>query len=528
MLLQDFLEESARRYPNKVALIHKGDRLTYREIDDRASGLANLLRSEGIQRGDRVGIFLDNSVEAVISLFGILKADAVFLMLSPMMKAGKLGYILNNCRAKALISHTHKLRVVSEALGNVPSVKFSILVGEKEKITNELPKRIPWDEMPLGSTYALHLAPSRNIDLDLATIIYTSGSTGDPKGVMLTHLNMISAATSITTYLQNVPEDIIIDVLPLSFDYGLYQVLMAFKFGGTVVLEKSFAYPYEVIQQMVKERVTGFPGVPTIFAILLQMEDLTKFDLSRLRYITNTAAALPVEHIQRIRNLFPQAKLYSMYGLTECKRVSYLPPEELDKRPGSVGRGMPNEEVWIVDEDGNRVGPGIVGELVVRGSNVMRGYWGDPEATDKVLRPGLLPGEKVLYTGDLFKMDEEGFLYFVGRKDDMIKTRGERVSPKEVENAIYGLPEVAEVAVIPVPDDILGQAIKAYVVPRNGVSLTEKNVLAQCKKELEEFAIPKYVEFRSSLPRTSSGKIDKLALKQSQVSGLGQEAREGM
>jgi acyl-CoA synthetase (AMP-forming)/AMP-acid ligase II len=353
-----------------------------------------------------------------------------------------------------------------------------------------------------------------NIDLDLATIIYTSGSTGNPKGVMLTHLNMISAATSITTYLENIPDDIIIDVLPLSFDYGLYQVLMAFKFGGTVVLEKSFTYPYEVIKQMVKERVTGFPGVPTIFAILLQMEDFKRYDLSALRYITNTAASLPVEHIRRLRTIFPQARLYSMYGLTECKRVSYLSPEELDHRPGSVGRGMPNEEIWVVNEKGNRVGPGVVGELVVRGSNVMRGYWRDPETTERVLKPGPLPGEKVLYTGDLFKMDEEGFLYFVGRKDDMIKTRGERVSPKEVENAIYGLEGVVEVAVIPVFDDILGQAIKAFVVQRNGYPMTEKDVLRQCKKELEEFAIPKYIEFRASLPKTSSGKIDKLALKQ--------------
>lgn len=203
-----------------------------------------------------------------------------------------------------------------------------------------------------------------------------------------------------------------------------------------------------------------------------------------------------------------------MYGLTECKRVSYLPPEELDRRPGSVGRGMPNEEVWIVDENGNRVGPGIAGELVVRGSNVMRGYWGDPETTDRVLRPGPLPGERVLYTGDLFKMDEEGFLYFVGRKDDMIKTRGERVSPKEVENALYGLEGIVEVAVIPVADDILGQAIKAYVVHRNGYPLTEKDILKHCKNELEEFAIPKYIEFRDALPKTSSGKIDKLTLKQ--------------
>jgi long-chain acyl-CoA synthetase len=530
MLLHHFLEESARKYPQKVALIHKGQRWTYEGINQKANQVANLLRTKGIQRGDRVAIFLDNSIEAVVSLFGVLKADAVFLMLSPLLKAGKLGYILNNCQAKALITHTEKHNITSGIFGSVSSLEFVLFVGNKEKIPRmDGPKSIFWGEIdainsPCASPLAPHgsltpcasrFTPYGNIDLDLATIIYTSGSTGNPKGVMLTHHNMISAATSITTYLENIPEDIIIDVLPLSFDYGLYQVLMAFKFGGTVVLEKSFAYPYDVIKQMVRERVTGFPGVPTVFAILLQMEDLKKYDLDSLRYITNTAASLPVEHIQRLRKSFPQARLYSMYGLTECKRVSYLPPEELDRRPGSVGRGMPNEEVWIVDENGNRVGPGIVGELVVRGSNVMRGYWGDVETTERVLKPGVLPGEKVLYTGDLFKMDEEGFLYFVGRKDDMIKTRGERVSPKEVENAIYSVEGVVEVAVIPVPDDILGQAIKAYIVTRNRYHLTRKDILRHCKKELEEFAIPKYIEFRESLPKTSSGKIDKLSLRQS-------------
>jgi acyl-CoA synthetase (AMP-forming)/AMP-acid ligase II len=543
MLVQNFLEESAHRFPNKVALIHKGERLTYQEVDQKANKVARWLRSQGIQRGDRVAIFLDSSAESVISLFGILKADAIFLMLSPTLKTQKLSYILNNCQAKALITHTNKLGVVSGVFGSVPNLQFVIFTGNKDKIpTSGCPNPIFWKEIdslcsnnssnPSNSINSQHVTcnsqpetrnstsasdlqpPTSNIDLDLATIIYTSGSTGNPKGVMLTHLNMISAATSITTYLENVPEDIIIDVLPLSFDYGLYQILMAFKFGGTVVLEQSFAFPYEIIKQMIKERVTGFPGVPTMFAILLQMEDLKKYDLSSLRYVTNTAAALPIEHIKRIRDAFPQAKLYSMYGLTECKRVSYLPPDELDRRPGSVGKGMPNEEVWVVDENGNRVGPGVIGELVVRGSNVMRGYWGDPEITDRVLKPGPLPGEKVLYTGDLFKMDEEGFLYFVGRKDDMIKTKGERVSPKEVENALYGLEGIVEVAVIPLPDDILGQAIKAYIVRRNGYSLTEKDVLRHCKKELEEFAIPKYIEFRDSLPKISSGKIDKLTLKQ--------------
>ena len=514
MLLHHFLEESAHKFPEKVALIHRTERWTYQDIDQKANQVANLLRAQGIRRGDRVAIFLDNSIESVVSLFGILKADAVFLMLSPMLKPSKLTYILNNCEAKALITHTDKNNITSGTFGSVSSLEFVLFVGNKEKIPKDPPNPIHWNEIDFLNPQPVTRNLQPNIDLDLATIIYTSGSTGNPKGVMLTHLNMISAATSITTYLENIPEDIIIDILPLSFDYGLYQVLMAFKFGGTVVLEKSFTYPYEVIKQMVKERVTGFPGVPTMFAILLQMEDFKRYDLSSLRYITNTAASLPVEHIQRLRTIFPQARLYSMYGLTECKRVSYLPPEELDHRPGSVGRGMPNEEIWVVNEKGNRVGPGVVGELVVRGSNVMRGYWGDPETTERVLKPGPLPGEKVLYTGDLFKMDEEGFIYFVGRKDDMIKTRGERVSPKEVENAIYGLEGVVEVAVIPVSDDILGQAIKAFVVQRNGYPMMEKDVLRQCKRELEEFAIPKYIEFRASLPKTSSGKIDKLALKQ--------------
>ena len=515
MLLQNFLEESACRFPDKVALIHKGERLTYQDVNHKANKVAKLLYDQGIQRGDRIAIFLDNSIESVVSLFGILKADAVFLMLSPTIKTQKLNYILNNCQTKVLITHTNKLNVVSGVFGSARSLKFVVFVGDKNKIpTISFPNTVFWNEIGSVTQHSTLSTQHSNIDLDLSTIIYTSGSTGNPKGVMLTHLNMISAATSITTYLENVPEDIIIDVLPLSFDYGLYQVLMAFKFGGTVVLEQSFAYPYEIIKQMVKERVTGFPGVPTMFAILLQMEDFKKYDLSSLRYITNTAASLPIEHIQRLRGIFPQARLYSMYGLTECKRVSYLPPEELDRHPGSVGRGMPNEEVWVVDGNGNRVGPGIVGELVVRGSNVMRGYWGDPETTDRVLRPGPIPGEKVLYTGDLFKTDEEGFLYFIGRKDDMIKTKGERVSPKEIENALYGLEGIVEVAVIPVPDDILGQAIKAYVVQRNGYPLTEKDVLRHCKNELEEFAIPKYIEFRRSLPKNSSGKIDKLALKQ--------------
>jgi acyl-CoA synthetase (AMP-forming)/AMP-acid ligase II len=291
-------------------------------------------------------------------------------------------------------------------------------------------------------------------------------------------------------------------------------MLMTFKIGGRLVLEKSFTYPYKVINLMLQERVTGFPGVPTIFSILLQLEDIKKIDFKDLRYITNTGAALPVDHIRRIRETFPKATLYSMYGLTECKRVSYLPPEELDRRPASVGKGMPNEEVFLVDDSGQRITTSdTVGELVVRGANVMVGYWENPEETAKCLKPGLYPWEKALYTGDLFKMDEDGFLYFVGRKDDIIKSRGEKVSPKEVENVLHALSGVLHAAVIGIPDEVLGQAVKAFIVPKNGASLTEKDVLTHCRANLEDFMVPKHVEFREELEQTSSGKIKKTNLK---------------
>ena len=329
---------------------------------------------------------------------------------------------------------------------------------------------------------------------------------------MVTHLNIVSAATSITTYLENTPDDVIINLLPLAFDYGLYQVLMAFKMGATLILERGFLYPYKVIELLQKEKVTGLPLVPTISSILLQL-DLSKYQFPDLRYISNTAAALPTEHIRKMRQMLTHVKIYSMYGLTECKRVSYLPPEQIDIRPGSVGRGMPNEEVYIVDDEGKRLGPGEVGELVVRGANVMKGYWELPEETSRMLRDGgFIWPEKVLYTGDLFKSDEEGFLYWVGRRDDIIKTRGEKVSPKEVEDVIYSLPGVVDAAVIGVADPVLGHAIKAVVTVAKGSSLTEQDILRHCRQGLEDFMIPKYVEFCENMPKTSTGKISKKSL----------------
>ncbi len=354
---------------------------------------------------------------------------------------------------------------------------------------------------------------SETIDIDLAALIYTSGTTGNPKGVVLTHRNMVSASTSVSTYLNNTEDDVVLSVLPLSFDYGLYQVLMAAQFGGTVILEKSFAYPYAIIERIQQENATGFPIVPTMSAILLQMTDLRPDVFDGVRYVSNTAAALPEKHITGLRRLFRNADIYSMYGLTECKRVTYLPPEDIDRKPGSVGKGMPNEQVYIVDENNQPITePDTIGELVVRGANVMKGYWELPGETAERLRPGSYPWEKALYTGDLFRMDEDGYLYFISRKDDIIKSRGEKVSPKEIECLLCENEDIVEAAVVGVPDEVLGEAIKAYVVLKEGSSLTEKEVLAYCSRNLEDFMKPQLVEIRESLPKTASGKITKKGL----------------
>jgi len=521
MLVSDFIHNSAERFPDKVALICEGRRLTYAQIEEQANRVANGLLAQGVQRGDRVAIWLPNSVEAVVAIFAILKVGATFTVINPTTKVGKLTYVLNNCSASGLFAAGRQGEKVSRLLEAVPSLRFAVLCGKRTQAPDAVGGSVTAHPQALRPTVIAFpdlletqpptCPPCHTIDVDLACLIYTSGSTGEPKGVMSTHANVVFAASSIIQYLENTPDDIVINVLPLSFDYGLYQLLMTFKFSGTLVLEQSFTYPAAVLRRIAQERVTGFPGVPTLFAVLLQM-DLSPFDLSSLRYLTNTAAALPVEHIQRLREAFSWARLYSMYGLTECKRTLYLPPEELDRRPGSVGIAIPGTEVWVEDEDGRRLDPGEVGELVVRGSHVMQGYWGDAEQTARRYRSGRYPAERLLYTGDLFRMDEEGFLYFVARKDDIIKSRGEKVAPKEVEGVIYQLPGVVEVAVIGVPDPLLGQAIKAFVVCGDGHSLSEQEVLHHCAQHLEDFMMPHHVEFRSSLPKTGSGKIQKSAL----------------
>jgi amino acid adenylation domain-containing protein len=506
--VHDFLENSAKTQPDKIALVHRGQRLSYREIDERANRLANAFIEKGVGRGDRVGIFLPNSIETVIAIFATLKAGGVFVVINPTTKENKLHYILNNCRASALVAEGRSTEegVLGRIIEGVPSLKAVFACGES-RAGSSLPPKSQYYADALASASSAK-PPRVNIDLDLACLIYTSGTTGEPKGVMSDHSNVVFAASSIIEYLRNVENDIVIGLLPLSFDYGLYQLLMTFKFGGTLVLENGFTYPVAILKLIEQEKVTGFPGVPTIFAMLLQM-DLSGFNLSSLRYVSNTAAALPPSHIDELRKKFPGVTIYSMYGLTETKRTLYLPPEYLDKKPGSVGIAIPGTEVWLEDETGKRLPNGHTGELVARGRHVMRGYWEAPEATAKRYRYSTeIPGERVCLSGDIFRTDEDGFMYFVGRKDDIIKSRGEKVSPKEVENVIYGISGVVEVAVIGVPDPILGQAIKAFVVVKDP-AVTKEKVLAHCRANLEDIMRPKYIEFRDSLPKTTSGKITK-------------------
>jgi len=504
-LVQDFLTSSARIYPHKVCLIAGEKKYTYQQLDRLSNQFAQQLRKSGLKRGDRVAIFLGNVPEQAIIIFGILKAGGVFIVINHTTKQDKLAYILKNSQAHAIIAPANQKEMLLGIMPTLPELKYAILVDEASE------SRLPFFKFEDFLTQGSPLEPRKqNIDRDLACLIYTSGSTGEPKGVMSDHSNVVFVIQSITTYLENTPDDIILNAVPLSFDYGLYQLLMTISFGGTMILEKGFVYPALIMKKIEEYRVTGFPGVPTMFSLILNM-DLNEIDFSSLRYMTNTAAALSRTHIQKIKNTFPNVRFFSMYGLTETKRTLYLPPEDLENKPDSVGIPIPGTEAWVEDEVGNHLEPGQIGELVIRGRHVMRGYWHDEAATNQRYRPGEIPGEKICYSGDLFKMDEDGYFYFIARKDDIIKSRGEKVSPKEVENILYQFTGVQEAAVIGVPDPVLGQAVKAFVV-LNQPDINVNDILRYCKNNMEDFMVPKSVVIVAELPKTSSGKIKKTDL----------------
>ncbi|MDH4234133.1 MAG: AMP-binding protein, partial [Gallionella sp.] len=331
-LLHDYLLQSARELSEKIALVCMKQRITYGELDARSNALAHSLVMAGVARGDRVVVFADNTVETVISFWAVLKANAVVSIINPLTKSDKLSYLLEDCRPTALITDMHLHSVFAAPTRESHHLRRIIVSGaiDDTKLA-ELPHAQRWtDAIANGDPTT---PPARTcIDIDLAAIIYTSGSTGDPKGVMLTHRNMLTACTSIASYLELQEDEVILGVLPLAFDYGLYQMIMAFRTGARLVLERSFTFPAQILNLIVAEGVTGFPGVPTIFSILAELKSIKDYDLSKIRYVTNTAAALPVKHILMLRDIFPAARIYSMYGLTECKRCTYLPPKDIDRK----------------------------------------------------------------------------------------------------------------------------------------------------------------------------------------------------
>lgn len=501
MIIYDTLERSYSRNPDKIALITESGRHTFKDIYRDSLYFSDHLRDMGFVKGERICIYLDNSYESVISIYGSLKAGMIFIPVNPDTKKKKLQHILNNSGSRVIITD----KIGCQQLKGIQTEITLVIRGNYEGIERD---HIKFDDL---ITEIPATAGETVIDADIASIIYTSGSTGIPKGVTMTHLSMMTAMRSIISYLGNTPDDIVINVLPISFDYGLYQVLMTVMFGGTLVLEKNFIFFSNVIRRIKEERVTGFPLVPAIAEILLRMDGADDEDLRSLRYITNTAQRLPVRTIKSLMKRFPGVEIFSMYGLTECKRISYLDPSLLGERPDSVGKPMENTEIFLIDEEGRRINtPCSTGELVVRGSNLMKGYWNDPEETDKVLKSGYYPFEKVLLTGDIFSIDEDGFLYFISRKDDVFKIGGEKVSPKEVEEVLLQMRGIREAVLIKKENRILGNSL--LLIASVDGDLDERMIKSHCMMNLEKHLVPREIILMESLPKNDNGKIDRSIL----------------
>lgn len=500
MRIELHLQRSTEIRPDAVAIVSGSRRMTYRQMADDVARLAAGLAALGTGQGDRVVLILENTAEAVVAFFAIWQVGAVACPLHPSIKADKLADILTRTAPRALIAQARTNRMVSlacERSGSSPA----IILTDVEAV-------------PDGGALSFHSLPSCRVpqpptgnlgEDDLALLIHTSGSTGHPKGVMLTHRNLDFACSTIRDYLGNDARDVVLSVLPLSFGYGITQMVTMIMAGGTLVLERSFAFPRAILERLAEERVTGFPLVPAMAGLITAMQDLQPGLLPHLRYMTSAAAAMPPPVTKALQRLFPDAALFLMYGQTECIRTCYLQPELAADTPLSVGRPLPGTQVRIVGEDGAPVASGEIGELQVCGPHVMAGYWKDEATTQRVLV--LRDGQRWLKSGDLFRQDGDGLLYYVARQDDIIKTRGEKVSPQEVERVLYALPGVLEAAVEGVADPLFGQVVKAHVVPAPGVTLTERMVRQHCAEHLEDFMVPKLIEFRDALPKTSTGKI---------------------
>jgi acyl-CoA synthetase (AMP-forming)/AMP-acid ligase II len=520
MLIDRFPAQWALNTPAATAAVHLDTTLRYAELEENTARIAGLLRSCGVASGDRVAVLLDNGLDYLCAFFGILRAGGVVVGLNPANTSRDIAYVLGHCRAAAVITQPRSLAALKQALPAVPSVHSIFLsCPPSAKAEQGLPGSVSccWlYQSPESGPLAL--SPLQGDDA-LAAIIYTSGTTGKPKGVMLTHRNLAANTRSIVDYLGLTSGDSVMVVLPFYYSYGLSLLLTHAAVGGRLVIDNRFAYPNTVLETMERERVTGFAGVPSTFAILIHKSSINRFLLSSLRYLTQAGGPMAPALIEEIGRLLPGREVFIMYGQTEAAaRLSYLPPDRIGDKLGSIGKAIPDVELKLLDREGRPVAPGGVGEIVARGDNVMAGYWDSPEETAAVLRP------EGLRTGDLARMDEDGFLYIVSRKSDMIKSGAHRISPKAIEEIIAEHEGVFESAAVGFPDEILGEAIALFVVPRDGAALTEADVLKHCRNNLPRYKVPQKIILASHLPKTPSGKIRRPLL-QEQLAAVHQDGQ---
>ena len=515
VLLHELVTRAAEQFPDRPALRLGQESLTYVELAALVNRCADGLRQHGVQRADRVAVYLPKTIEGVVAMFGAAAAGAVFVPINPVLKPRQVEHILVDSGACMLVTSMSRWQSLEGISQNCPELSGVILqdaTGKQDKAAGT-PRIVPWHEL----IDSVGLDTDRSvIDADMTAILYTSGSTGLPKGVVLSHQNMVAGAASVAGYLHNVENDRILAILPLSFDAGFSQLTTGFWAGAEVVLA-DFFLPRDAVRIAAESAITGITGVPPLWEQLVSVEWPEEARHS-IRYFATTGGAMHKPLLDKLRSLFPKARPYLMYGLTEAFRSTFLPPDQVDRRPDSIGKAIPNAEVIVMHDDGRRCEPGEPGELVHRGALVSLGYWNAPELTAQRFKPlpdHLSPGgrpEMAVWSGDTVVMDMDGYLYFKGRRDEMIKTSGYRVSPTEIEDVVTASGLVSEVVAVGIPDERLGMAVVLVVVPAT-TEVTADDLLIYCRKNLANYMIPASVVFKESLPRNPNGKFDRVVLR---------------
>ncbi|MEW8505321.1 MAG: class I adenylate-forming enzyme family protein [Candidatus Thiodiazotropha sp.] len=500
--LIDRFRESAVNRADSLAIANNTHRVSYRQLSELVDKVCSYLLASGLQKGDRVAMVVANSAEYAGIFYGIWAAGGVTVALNTQAKARDIiNWVTHSDSRWLFIDHNHPERgtVVETGSG------FTLVDVGGEKTDQTQDNQITWHAVLDSDLREPQIEVRQS---DLASIIYTSGTTGHPKGVTLSHGNLDSNVKSILAYLELTVEDSILNVLPFYYSYGNSILHTHLTIGAALILENSLLYPHRVMEKMAEEAVSGFSGVPSTFALLLSRVNIEDFDLSKLRYITQAGGAMAPALADRLTTALPHTELFIMYGQTEASaRLTYLPPSMLDKKRGSIGVAIPDTTIEVRNKAGEVAPPGETGEICARGDNIMQGYWKDQEKTDQVLKDGWL------HTGDLAHTDADGYLYIDGRSSDMIKSGANRISPKEIEEVIQEIEDVQEVAVVGSPDELLGEVIKAYVVPKKESDLKQMTIQHHCKNSLAIYKIPKSIEFIEELPKTASGKIQKFMLK---------------